>query len=190
MINIIIEAVLVALANCMDTFVVSTACGMQKSMTKKRGLLLALIFAITQTLFPVLGILIGDFLKEMITGIGHYIAFGLFIIIGLKALLEARNYNIKEKIFDISRLAVIITLAVATSMDAFIIGLGFGLEWSLQQQIITLIAIFVITLAFALIGVKIGSKLYFVKPQYALVFAALVFFAIGIKIILQATYFS
>ena len=186
MTNIIIEAILIALANCMDTFVVSTACGMQKSMTKRRGLLLALIFATMQTLLPILGILIGGFFKDMIVGMGHYIAFGLFVIIGLKTLLEAKNYNIKEKIFDVSRIAIIVTLATATSMDALIIGLSFGLEWSIQQQIITLIAFFVFTLTLAIIGVKIGSKLYFIKPKYALVFAALVFFAMGIKILLEA----
>ncbi|MDR1724966.1 MAG: manganese efflux pump MntP family protein [Bacteroidales bacterium] len=185
MINIIIEAFLVAIANCMDTLIIATTCGMQQSMTKKRSLLLAVIFALVQTIFPIIGIFIGDIAKLLVEDFVHYIAFGLFVIIGLKAFLEAKNYNIKEKIFDISKFSVIVLLAVATSMDAFIIGLGFGMQWDIIEQIITLIFIFCLTFIFAIIGVKIGSKLFFIKPRYALVLAGIIFFVIGVKIFIE-----
>ncbi|MDR1006300.1 MAG: manganese efflux pump MntP family protein [Bacteroidales bacterium] len=181
MISILIEATLVAVANCMDTLVVSTACGMQKAMNRKRMWVLALTFAVMQTVFPLIGILIGGVLKDFIEEMVSYIAFSLFLIIGIKALLEARHCSIKDKIFDISHYKIIFTLAVATSLDSLILGLGFGLQWTTLEQIVTLIALFVITLAFALIGVLMGSKLYFIKPKYALVFAGLIFIAMGVK---------
>ncbi|MDR1846603.1 MAG: manganese efflux pump MntP family protein [Bacteroidales bacterium] len=184
MTTIVIEAVLIVIANCMDTLAVSTACGLQKVMTEARSVFMALIFAVVQTLMPFVGMVLGEVLSGFTVDIGRYISFSLFVVIGLKALWEARKTKIKDRIFDIGRLSVLIMLAFATSMDALIIGLSLGLQWSLSQLVLTLVLFFIFTLGFAWIGVRIGSRLYFVKPNYALAIAGVIFILMGIKILL------
>ena len=88
-------------------------------------------FAFFQGLFPLIGALIGDLAKDYIEAIDHWIAFGLLAVIGMKMFLEGYRYNMNNCVlYDFTKPSVLITLSIATSIDAFIIGIGFGLEYS------------------------------------------------------------
>lgn len=185
MISFIFSALLIGVALSMDSLAVSITCGLQKTMTKKRAFVLALFFAIFQGLFPLLGAFVGNFAKEYISSVDHWIAFGLLAIIGIKMFMEGHRYNMKECIYDFTKFSILITLAIATSIDAFIVGIGFGLQYTLKEQLIIVVLISLCTFTFSISGAFMGMKAYFFKPKIALKIGGIILFGIGLKIFLE-----
>ena len=173
----------------MDSFTVSITCGLQKTLTKKRTFLLAFSFAFFQALLPLLGALLGDAFSSIMSKADHWIAFALLFIIGLKMIMDGRNFKLKEKIFDVSSLKVIILLSLATSIDAFIVGISFSMMWTIMQQVIAILAIFVATFIFSFIGVKMGERVHFIKPRIALFLGGSILILIGVKTLIEHLYF-
>lgn len=181
----VISAILLGLALSMDCFAVSITCGLQKSMVRKRAFILALSFAFFQGLFPMLGALLGDIAKAYIESIDHWIAFSLLSIIGIKMFMEGWKYNMKERIFDFTKPMVLITLSIATSIDAFIVGIGFGLQYTIKEQLIISAIIALCTFIFSLLGAFMGMKTFFFKPKIALMIGGIILFGLGLKILLE-----
>jgi len=185
MIAFILSAILLGVALSMDCFAVSITCGLQKTMNRKRGIILALSFAFFQGLFPLVGAIIGNFAKEYIQSIDHWIAFALLAAIGIKMLIEGINFNINEKVFDFTKPSILITLSIATSIDALIVGIGFSFQYTLIEQIITVLVIALCTFIFSALGVIMGKKTCFFKPKLALMLGGGILFSLGLKILLQ-----
>ncbi|PLW95138.1 MAG: hypothetical protein C0592_00795, partial [Marinilabiliales bacterium] len=76
---------------------------------------------------PFLGWLGGQALEKYIETIDHWIAFGLLLLVGSKMIIEAFSKKTEKKI-DIHNLKLILTLALATSIDAFAVGISLGIE--------------------------------------------------------------
>ncbi|MEE0889471.1 MAG: manganese efflux pump, partial [Bacteroidales bacterium] len=108
-VGFIIEVILLAIALSMDSFTVSITCGLQKCMCKKRTLLLAFCFGLFHVLMISLGSLLGEVFLIFMSKVDHWIAFVLLTIIGIKMIMEGRQFKLKEKIFDISSIKVILT---------------------------------------------------------------------------------
>lgn len=185
----ILEILFLSVALSMDSFTVSITCGLQKTLAKKRTFLLAFSFAFFQALLPLLGALLGDAFSSIMSKADHWIAFALLFIIGLKMIMDGRNFKLKEKIFDVSSLKVIILLSLATSIDAFIVGISFSMMWTIMQQVIAILAIFVATFLFSFMGVKMGEKVHFIKPRIALFTGGAILILIGVKTLIEHLYF-
>ena len=185
MIAFILSAILLGVALSMDCFAVSITCGLQKTMNRKRGIILALSFAFFQGLFPLIGALIGNFAKEYIQSIDHWIAFALLAVIGIKMFIEGINFNIKEKVFDFTKPSILITLSIATSIDALIVGIGFSFQYTTIEQLITVLVIAICTFIFSIFGVIMGKKAYFFKPKIALMFGGAILFGLGLRILIE-----
>lgn len=185
----ILEVIFLSIALSMDSFTVSITCGLQKTLTKKRTILLTFSFALFQALLPLLGALLGDAFGIFMSKADHWIAFALLFIMGLKMILEGRNFKLKEKIFDVSSLKVIILLSLATSIDAFVVGIGFSMMWTIWQQLIAVAVIFFVTFLFSFIGVKMGERVYFIKPRIALFLGGAILILIGVKTLIEHLYF-
>lgn len=185
----ILEVIFLSIALSMDSFTVSITCGLQKTLTKKRTILLTFSFALFQALLPLLGALLGDAFGIFMSKADHWIAFALLFIMGIKMILEGRNFKLKEKIFDVSSLKVIILLSLATSIDAFVVGIGFSMMWTIWQQLIAVAVIFFVTFLFSFIGVKMGERVYFIKPRIALFLGGAILILIGVKTLIEHLYF-
>lgn len=188
-VGFIIEVILLGIALSMDSFTVSITCGLQKCMCKKRCLLLAFCFGIFHVIMPALGCLLGEGFHYFMSSFDHWIAFVLLAIIGIKMIMEGRQFKLKEKIFDISSTKVIIMLALATSMDAFVVGIGFPLKYTFPQILIALAIIFTTLFTISLIGIKMGEKVHFIKPRIALFIGGIILIGIGAKTLLEHTVF-
>lgn len=185
----LLEILFLAVALSMDSFTVSITCGLQKTLTRKRSLLLALSFAFFQGLLPMLGALLGDVFKVFMSQADHWIAFALLCVMGIKMVLDGRNFSLKAKIFDVSSFKVIVLLSIATSIDAFVVGIGFGMQWELCRQALAVATIFVATFIFSIIGVKMGEKIHFIKPRFALVLGGVILILLGAKTLVEHLYF-
>lgn len=186
----ILEIIFLSVALSMDSFTVSITCGLQKTLTRKRTLLLAFSFAFFQALLPMLGALLGDAFALFMSQADHWIAFALLCIMGIKMVIDGRKFKLREKVFDVSNPKVILLLSIATSIDAFIVGITFGIKWAFMQQCIAVSMIFLATFLFSLLGVRMGEKIHFIKPRFALVLGGVILILLGAKTLVEHLYFE
>lgn len=101
-------------------------------------------------------------------------------------LMEGKKFSLKNKLFDVTSLKVILLLSIATSIDAMMVGMTFsGMEWLVGQQLMAIIIIFAVTFILSLVGERMGEKIRFIKPRFALFLGGAVLIIIGVKTILQ-----
>ena len=180
-IGFLLEAVLLGLALAMDCFTVSIVFGLQKTVKLKCALLIAFFFGLFQGLMSIIGGGLGGVFKSSVESVSHWIAFSLLFIIGLKMIMDVRSFSIKTKTFDVSSLKVILLLSIATSIDAFVTGMGMSMQYNVCRQLLSGMIIGLITFIMSLIGWKSGERVNFIKPRFALVIGGLILIAIGVK---------
>jgi putative Mn2+ efflux pump MntP len=140
-----------------DAFAVAVSSGLAiKHMKVNKALKIALFFGGFQALMPVLGWLLGLSFSFLITPIDHWIAFGLLSFIGGRMIYESLQSEECEKKFNPLDTGTLITLSVATSIDALAVGLGFAVLKDSIALAVTAIGFITFFLAFA--GVFIGHK--------------------------------
>ena len=183
-----VEALLLALALCVDSLVVSTTTAFRTKMTYRRGLLMALIFGLCQGAFPLAGALIGDVAREFIEAVDHWIAFGLLAFIGGKMIIDGiRGEEEEENVSTYQHINVstFFLLGVATSIDAFAVGIGLGLDNPLTTVLWIVATIGIVTTLVSLLGVYLGKRNIPVPERTANIIAGLVLLGLGVKILLE-----
>ncbi|MBN2645781.1 MAG: manganese efflux pump [Desulfuromonadaceae bacterium] len=150
-----------AVALAMDAFAVALAAGAVLPCVTGRHLFrLSFHFGLFQGLMPILGWLAGVRLQEMIAAYDHWVAFALLAWVGGKMIYEAFAHDDGEtQRCDPTRGVTLITLSVATSIDALAVGLTLGVlgvsVWWPALLIAVVAALF--TLAGMLLGCRIGE---------------------------------
>ncbi len=183
-----LEILLLAIGLSMDSLAVSITSGAIPCVTHKKGLRLALVFGIFQGLMPLLGWLSGLAFKSMIENVDHWIAFGILLIIGGKMLVEAFKTKKEDHEFNINKWFILIGLAIATSIDAFIVGISLCF---LDVNIwFTIAVIAVVTFLFSFSGVCIGKTTKWLSPRVAEVVGGIVLIGIGIKVLIEHNAFK
>lgn len=184
----ILQITLIGLGLSMDTFAVALCKGL--SMTKKNfkvAILIASFFGVFHAIMPILGWLLGYSFAERIDPFDHWIAFGLLLILGGKMIVEAiqkRNdscpvYSNKKEVYK----RELFQLGIATSIDAFAVGLTFAffdVSILAASGLIGLI-IFVMSLAAVYLGNVLGEKF----KTKAELFGGLILIGIGVKILIE-----
>ena len=166
----------------MDSLAVAIASGLTIRRTRfQQALRIAVFFGLFQALMPMAGWLAGLSLRGFISGIAHWVAFGLLAVIGGKMIVE----SFKEK--DAARpagsltLPVLLMLSVATSIDALAVGLSLAL---LKSPIVgPALLIGVVTFSISLLGGLIGSRLGHHCGRRIEALGGLILLAIGVKIL-------
>lgn len=179
------ESILLGIALCFDTLAVSTTCAIKSRIATRRALLMALVFGIFQGGFPLLGALIGSAAERLVSSIDHWVAFGLLLLVGGKMIIDAIRNKQDEGDFDITSFGVIITLAIATSIDAFVVGIGFGLHSELAESFFTCLIIGIVTFAAAMIGIMIGRMKLPFNERIATIIGGLVLIGLGTKTLIE-----
>jgi len=167
----------------MDAFAVSIAKGIViKHQRQKTALLLASFFGGFQMLMPVIGWLAGTSLETVIAGIDHWLAFGLLLLIGSKMIYDSIRKEDGENEQSL-RFHSLMVLAVATSIDALMIGLSFAF---LQIQILLpILVIGLITFFLSLTGFFFGCGLGRIFGNKIKIVGGLILLAIGMRILLE-----
>ena len=152
----ILEILLLSLCLSTDAFAVSICIGSSVDSTHKQinAIKAALFFGFFQGIMPIAGWLGASMLNHFLASFNHWIAAGLLLIIGIKMLYEARCQDNKKTAYS---LAAFLSLAFATSIDAFAAGVTFGFI-----NVNILIAVIVITITTATLsffGVLFGSEI-------------------------------
>ncbi len=174
----------IAFGLAMDAFAVSIASGVAiKKLEIKHALLIALSFGSFQALMPLVGWLAGLSLRDFISGVDHWIAFGLLTLIGFKMIYESVKIESSEKVTNPLNVYVLLALSIATSIDALAVGVTFAF---LKIFIVTpVILIGAVTFLLSFLGVFIGDRMgHFFENKIELL-GGLTLIAIGIKILVE-----
>jgi len=121
---------------------------------------------------------------EFIEDYDHWVAFALLAVIGGKMLWESfRPERNQGKESDISKGLVLITLSLATSIDALAVGLSFAflkVNIAMASGTIGIVA-FIVTI----IGFLVGKRAARIIGKRAEMFGGLILLAIAIRILLS-----
>ena len=133
---------------------------------------------------PVLGWLAGRTIVEIIADYDHWVAFILLAVVSGRMLWEAfHSKHNKEKEIDVTRGFLLLTLSIATSIDALAVGLSFAflnINIALASPTIGVVAFIVTT-----IGFNLGKKASKIMGKRAEAIGALILLAIAFRILLS-----
>ena len=121
------DILMIGVALSMDAFAVSMCQGVSmKKLNIRRALLIALFFGGFQALMPLIGFAVGSTFASAVK-IGPWIACGLLLVLGVKMLIDGIRDK-EETPSDVGTIGKLFILAIATSIDAFAVGVTFSLE--------------------------------------------------------------
>lgn len=150
-----IEMLLIAVSMSMDAFAVSVCKGLSvRQIQPKHALSVGLWFGGFQGLMPVIGFALTALFSGYIESVSSYIAFALLAFIGVNMIREALSRE-EEEIDDSFGFRTMLTLAIATSIDALAVGVTLNLEHANILIAAPLIA--VTTGVLSPIGLKVGN---------------------------------
>ena len=195
-----LSIVLISFSLAMDAFAVSVSSGMAiENLKMAHALRASLFFGAFQFIMPVAGWYVGGAFAAYISAWDHWTAFGLLAFIGGKMLVEALRPGKKavegapprdpasadreKSPGDIRSLPYLLTLSVATSIDALAVGLSFSI---LSQGIWEPAAIIgSITFLVCMIGFEAGQRIGILLRKWAVIAGGLILIGIGLKILLE-----
>lgn len=182
----LIIIILIALGLSIDSFAVSVANGLSiQNISIKDKLKIASSLAIFQALMPLLGWYAGIGVADYIKLFDHWIAFVLLSIIGIKMIYESFNGSEEAKNRKLNN-STLIAQSIATSIDAFAVGISFALLGT--KIFLPVIIIGIITFIASIIGLQIGKIMGARFSKYIEVFGGLVLIGIGLKILIEHIY--
>lgn len=142
----------------------------------------SLVFGLFQALMPALGWLAGRTIVDIIAGYDHWLAFILLVIVGGRMVWGSFHpKDDRAEGTDITRGILLLTLAVATSIDALAVGLSFAfLEVNIVLACLTIgVMAYTATTTGFLLGRKAGKLV----GKRAEAIGGVVLIGIGIRIL-------
>ena len=178
--------ILTAIGLAMDCLAVSISCGItMHDFNHRDALIMAIFFGAFQGGMALLGWLGGTGFADQIESIDHWAAFGLLSIIGGKMIREGLEQKSESETFNIRRFRVLITLSIATSIDALAIGITYAF---LQTPIlIPVLFIGIMSFMFAIFGSMLGKKLGQYFGNRMEIIGGIILIGLGIKILIEHT---
>lgn len=174
---------LIAVGVSADAFAVALGKGLHMTrLNYQQVVVIAATFGAFQAVMPLAGWLLGNSFAGYITGIDHWIAFGLLALLGGKMLWEAfsthEDMATDDETIDTKELLV---LAVATSIDALAVGISFSF---LDVNIAGAVAVIgTVTLAVTTGGVVLGHRVGIKLGKPAEVAGGVILILIGAQIL-------
>jgi putative Mn2+ efflux pump MntP len=175
--RIIIFFIAVGLA--MDACVISISKGMVHKTTLNQALIIALLFGVFQGGMTIIGWLLGIPIKDIVSTFAPWIAFILISIIGIKMIYESFLEDDTSSDFSLREISI---LAIATSIDAFVVGISFAI---INTPVINpAIIIGVITFILSFIGVYLGKRLGHLFGKEIEILGGIILIGIGLFILI------
>ena len=176
---------LLAVGLSMDAFAVSICKGLaMKKITFKQVAIVGLWFGGFQALMPTLGFLLGTAFAGFVNVVADWIAFILLALIGGNMIKEALSGEEEEENASLD-FKTMLLLAIATSIDAFAVGVSFAFMEIGSLIIPAVLFIGVITFVLSMIGVKVGNVFGTKYKSKAELAGGVILILLGVKIILE-----
>jgi putative Mn2+ efflux pump MntP len=187
----IITLFLLALGLSFDSFAVSISSGlMLPGIRFTKACIIAFSFAFFQAFMPVIGWLAGLTVRDQLVAVDHWIAFGLLGLLGLKMIYESLKPEEKRKPFNPLNLWMLVTLSLATSIDALIVGISFAFLETPETPfwmaiLLPVIIIGAVTYILSMLGILFGKKAGARLGKRMELLGGLILIGIGVKILVE-----
>ncbi len=179
----LITVILIGIGLSMDAFAVGISCGLIKKEIKiKFSLKISFFFGFFQFGMVFLGFLLGKELLNFIKDYDHWVAFLILLIIGLKMIYESFSGHRENKL-NPENFKTLFLLSIATSIDAFAVGISL----SLLKILILLPSIIIgsITFTLSFISIHLGCIFGKIFRKGAEIIGGLILISIGIRILFE-----
>ena len=190
----ILSILLIAVSLAMDAFAVSISNGIsQKKSRFPEAFATALSFGVFQGVMPFLGWALGSSFSARIEKVDHWIAFALLAFIGIHMIVEAvRGGDSCESGSAVFSIKTLLSLSVATSIDALAVGVSFALSGTNTLPGILLAASIIagVTLIICLAGFYIGRRFGCIFKNKAEIAGGCILTLMGVKILVEHLFFS
>ena len=183
------EIFMIGVGLSIDAFAASICKGLNmRRLNIKNMLIIGLFFGGFQALMPAVGWLLGKQFESYITSVDHWVAFALLVFIGGKMIYDVFTKKNEDECGEkTNRLDMkeVLTLAVATSIDALAVGISFAF---LQVDILKAVSVIgVTTFVLSVIGVAVGNVFGSKYEKKATLAGGIILILIGLKILLEHT---
>ena len=172
----------IAVALGCDAFAVGLAIG-TTDPDRRQSFRLYFHFGLFQLLMTLAGWELGRRVLVYIEAYDHWIGFSLLSYIAFRMLRESMNTNEGEERqrSDPTRGWSLVSLSVATSMDA--LGVGFGMSITGGTKIWPAVIIGIVAALMTYTGIKLGKRLSTAFGKRIETIGALILFAIAIRLL-------
>lgn len=180
-----LTVILIGLGVSIDAMCVSITLGLTApGFSRKQALMCAGYFGVFQMAMPLAGSLLAGTIKEYVDAFAPYISFFILALLGSKTILDSG----KPEEFAGTELTHrrIIIMAVATSLDALAIGIGF--TFMDVPLLSSCVIIGLITFCICLAGALLGGRLPVKSQKNAGILGGLVLIGIGVRILIQGVF--
>ena len=185
----LLEIILIAVSLSMDAFAVSITLGLSVKNPKiKEVLIPGIYFGFFQALMPLIGYFAGIYFANKIQNSDHWIAFVLLGFIGGKMIKDSFAKDEEKVDANSFQFLRMLLLAIATSIDALVIGITFAF---FEVNIwVAIIIIGFTTFSISTGGVKIGNLCGIKFKSKAEFIGGAVLVMLGIKILVEHLFFN
>lgn len=181
----LIEILVMALSLSVDSLVVSMSGSVTVGRINFRKVMtVALVFGIVQAALLFLGWLLGASVVSLVHRVAHIIGFVILLYIGGSMVWSAFRENGGDKV-DLGGLSRLLVAAVATSIDAFAVGVSLAMSDVTRHDMFILTAgVGLVTMLASGFGIACGSFLGRRFGRPARVVGGLALIAIGVKLLM------
>ena len=190
-----LEIWLLAIGLAMDCLAVSIASGIILKRNQWRPMLvMAFFFGLFQAIMPLLGWLGASTFSHLIESVDHWIAFAILAFLGGRMIKESFKEEDCCQRFNPASLKVVITMAIATSIDALAIGVSFAfLGIKSCSSILYPVGIigfvsFLMSLIGLIFGIRLGCGI--ARKLRAELWEGIILILIGTKILIEHLFFN
>ena len=182
----ILDILLLAVGLAMDCFSVSVAAGLSAHTPRKAPLAtMALLFGLFQALMPVAGWLLASQFAAYIEQFDHWIAFGLLLYLG--GNMARDSFKNEQPTIDTGSIRTLLTLSVATSIDALAVGISFaciGMD-TFGNILLPVAIIGAVSFVLSCVGTAIGMAMGKHIDLHAGLLGGIILIVIGTKILIE-----
>ena len=178
----LIEIIFLSVALGIDCLIVSFAQGLIFTSKKKRNsFILAFTMGLFQGIMPLISYYPTGLVSKYLTQYSSWIVFTIFLVLGLKFIIEAYGQKEKQEVCKIG-LKCLIALGIATSIDA----LGAGVTLKLLNTNIVSAAVIIASASFimSLTGFWTGNKITKIPEKYLEITGGIILIGLAVKSIL------
>lgn len=177
------DLIMIGISLSMDAFAVSICKGLSvRKVQLSHALICGAWFGAFQAIMPSFGYFLGSRFGHLLNSVGPWVAFILLAVIGVNMVRE--SFGGDETVDNDFSAKAMLPLAVATSIDAFAVGVGFA---AMEANIVVAaLLIGCTTFTLSAIGVKVGAVF---GDKYRAVserIGGLVLILIGLKTLIQS----
>lgn len=176
----------IAFGLAMDAFAVAIVSGLAiENVTGRHVFRISWHFGLFQFLMPIVGWFAGRALYETIAPVDHWISFGLLSFVGGKMLYDALGGHEASagSRRDPSRGLMLVSLSLATSLDALAVGLSMALM-DVSIWLPSLVIGFVAG-GMSLLGITLGGRIGQRWSRRSEFLGAVVLLAIGVSVLVR-----